>query len=54
MFGGTKIAGDERALRTNEPIDLIIATPGRLQDHLNQNTAGPRERILRCPFGFPS
>ncbi|OQS01659.1 DEAD/DEAH box RNA helicase [Achlya hypogyna] len=38
FVGGTSVDADARALAA--PIDLLVATPGRLQDHLRSDTGG--------------
>jgi ATP-dependent RNA helicase MSS116, mitochondrial len=45
MIGGTNIDKDKRTLQREQGLRLLIATPGRLQDHLNQNTAHIVERL---------
>lgn len=47
MIGGTNIDKDKRALKQMSKLRLLLATPGRLQDHLNQNTANIVERLSR-------
>ncbi|KAK3276178.1 hypothetical protein CYMTET_15734 [Cymbomonas tetramitiformis] len=42
LVGGVKITRDYKSLE--KPADIVVATPGRLQDHL-QNTPGFRERL---------
>jgi superfamily II DNA/RNA helicase len=45
MIGGTNIDKDKKRLQRDQNIRVVIATPGRLQDHLNQNTSNIVERI---------
>ncbi|CAB9524314.1 dependent RNA helicase [Seminavis robusta] len=46
MIGGTNIDKDKRILQSpQQKLRLLIATPGRLQDHLNQNTANIVQRL---------
>lgn len=47
MIGGTNIDKDKRQLTQKSNLRLLLATPGRLQDHLNQNTANIVERLSR-------
>jgi len=47
MIGGTSIDKDKRALAQKSKLRLLLATPGRLQDHLNQNTANIVHRLSR-------
>lgn len=49
VVGGVNISKDHRALGPSKPLDLLVATPGRLQDHL-ENTAGFAERFNRASF----
>jgi len=42
VIGGTNIKTDQRKLAANQPVDLLVATPGRLIDHL-ENTPGIAE-----------
>lgn len=48
FYGGTNIKADHRHL-ASEACDLLVATPGRLQDHLN-NTPGFSKRIDGLSF----
>jgi ATP-dependent RNA helicase MSS116, mitochondrial len=46
MIGGTNIDKDKRLLEKNRTVlRLLVATPGRLQDHLTQNTANLVDRL---------
>jgi ATP-dependent RNA helicase MSS116 len=45
MIGGTSIEKDKKRMQRDPNIRVLIATPGRLQDHLQQNTAGIVERL---------
>ncbi|CAD7936777.1 unnamed protein product [Amoebophrya sp. A120] len=55
MFGGRDIKKDKQQLektagrdnKTYRTIDLLVATPGRLYDHLQQNTAMIYERLMQ-------
>ncbi|KAL7520197.1 hypothetical protein ACHAWX_004943 [Stephanocyclus meneghinianus] len=47
MIGGTSIDKDKRQLAQKNHLRLLLATPGRLQDHLNQNTANLVQRMSR-------
>ena len=47
MIGGTNIEKDKRALKQKSKLRLLLATPGRLLDHLNQNTANIVKRLSR-------
>lgn len=40
VVGGTNIKSDLRGLQGNNPPDLLIATPGRLNDHLQNSGLG--------------
>ena len=46
VFGGMKIAGDHRAFRNKPQCHILVATPGRLIDHL-KNTPGFVDRLAR-------
>jgi ATP-dependent RNA helicase MSS116 len=48
FFGGTKIKGDHRQLSHN-PVDVLVATPGRMQDHLD-HTPGFQHRLSQLKF----
>uniref|UniRef100_M4B154 ATP-dependent RNA helicase n=1 Tax=Hyaloperonospora arabidopsidis (strain Emoy2) TaxID=559515 RepID=M4B154_HYAAE len=45
FVGGTPIKKDQRTLLSSTPIDILIATPGRLVDHLKQNTGKLADRL---------
>lgn len=45
LIGGTNIDKDKKRLQRDQSIRVLIATPGRLQDHLTQNTANIVERL---------
>ncbi|CAI5711961.1 unnamed protein product [Hyaloperonospora brassicae] len=45
FVGGTVVKKDQRTLTGSTPIDLLIATPGRLVDHLKQNTGKLADRL---------
>ena len=44
MYGGTKTSIEQRSLREMKNLDIVVATPGRLIDHL-QNTRGFADRL---------
>ncbi|CEG40794.1 dead deah box rna [Plasmopara halstedii] len=48
FVGGISIKKDERALTSGTPIDILVATPGRLVDHLKQNTGNIVTRLGEC------
>jgi len=48
FFGGVNIKGDKNAL-DGKPCDILVATPGRLTDHL-QNTKGFSDRLWQLMF----
>eukprot|EP01060_Flectonema_neradi_P010931 TRINITY_DN1801_c0_g1_i1.p1 TRINITY_DN1801_c0_g1~~TRINITY_DN1801_c0_g1_i1.p1 ORF type:complete len:622 (+),score=114.43 TRINITY_DN1801_c0_g1_i1:153-1868(+) len=35
VVGGVNIKGDNRRFNSTQPVDILVATPGRLQDHMN-------------------
>lgn len=43
--GGVNIKKDINAMRKNQRLDILVATPGRLQDHLNQDTENITARL---------
>ncbi len=45
VFGGVAAGPQDRALRAG--VDLIVATPGRLLDHINSNAAN-FESVVQC------
>ncbi|ETN03062.1 hypothetical protein PPTG_16063 [Phytophthora nicotianae INRA-310] len=45
FVGGANIKKDERTLTSSTPIDILVATPGRLVDHLKQNTGNIVNRL---------
>eukprot|EP00644_Phytophthora_capsici_P002304 jgi/Phyca11/548149/estExt2_Genewise1Plus.C_PHYCAscaffold_270370 len=45
FVGGANIKKDERSLTSSMPIDILVATPGRLVDHLKQNTGNIVSRL---------
>lgn len=45
FVGGTNIKKDERALTNAAPIDILVATPGRLVDHMKKNTGNVVTRL---------
>ncbi|GMF11653.1 unnamed protein product [Phytophthora lilii] len=45
FVGGANIKKDERTLTSSAPIDILVATPGRLVDHLKQNTGRIADRL---------
>ena len=47
LIGGTNIDKDRKQLERDHNIRVVIATPGRLQDHLAKNTANIIGRIAR-------
>lgn len=48
FYGGTKINQDHKRLKSG-PINILVATPGRLQDHL-ENTPGFNDRLSKLSF----
>lgn len=48
FVGGSSISKDTRTLTSSTPLDILIATPGRLQDHLQQNTGSIQQRLGRA------
>jgi len=49
VYGGVNISKDMRSLNSGPPVDVLVATPGRLEDHL-ANTPGFRERLKGIQF----
>lgn len=47
MFGGTSISKDVRVLAPSSRLDVLVATPGRLVDHLQSGRLGDRLKGLR-------
>ncbi|KAL4146543.1 hypothetical protein PRNP1_012407 [Phytophthora ramorum] len=45
FVGGANIKKDERTLTSSAPIDILVAIPGRLVDHLKQNTGRIADRL---------
>ncbi|CAH0477398.1 unnamed protein product [Peronospora belbahrii] len=45
FVGGANIKEDERTLTSSTPIDVLVATPGRLVDHLKQNRGKITDRL---------
>lgn len=45
FVGGANIKKDERTLTGSAPVDILVATPGRLVDHLKQNTGRIADRL---------
>ncbi|KAG7393630.1 hypothetical protein PHYPSEUDO_007467 [Phytophthora pseudosyringae] len=45
FVGGANIKKDERTLTSSAPVDILVATPGRLVDHLKQNTGRIADRL---------
>ena len=51
VVGGTNIKSDIRGFRANPPPDIVVATPGRLNDHLdNYNLAGSMQGLSHLIF----
>jgi len=48
FYGGTNVKGDHRVLKV-QPVDILVATPGRLQDHLD-NTPNFKQRVQQLYF----
>lgn len=46
LMGGTSFPKDTRNL-AHDNVDIIVATPGRLQDHLIKNTSNIADRLMR-------
>jgi len=45
FVGGANIKKDERTLTSSAPLDILVATPGRLVDHLKNNTGRIADRL---------
>lgn len=45
FVGGSSISKDTKTLTSSVPLDILIATPGRLQDHLGQDTGGIQSKL---------
>ena len=45
LIGGTKISQDQKKLDANRGVGIIVATPGRLIDHLDSNTQNLSKRL---------
>ncbi|RLN71158.1 hypothetical protein BBJ28_00000211 [Nothophytophthora sp. Chile5] len=45
FVGGASMSKDTRTLTSNAPLDILIATPGRLMDHLKSNTGNIATRL---------
>lgn len=51
VVGGTNIKSDIRGFRATPPPDIVVATPGRLNDHLdNYNLAGAMQGLSHLIF----
>lgn len=51
VVGGTNIKADIRGFRANPPPDIVVATPGRLNDHLdNHGLAGAVQGLSHLIF----
>jgi len=48
FYGGTNIKGDH-SLLAHKPVDILVATPGRMEDHL-ANTSGFKQRLQKLAF----
>lgn len=46
VVGGMNIKTDMRELRASPPPDILVATPGRLNDHLENHGLAPSMRGL--------
>ncbi|CAN0273554.1 unnamed protein product, partial [Laminaria digitata] len=47
VVGGTNIKTDIRGFRGNPPPDILVATPGRLNDHLDNHGLAPAMQGLK-------
>ncbi|TYZ64876.1 hypothetical protein PybrP1_001099 [[Pythium] brassicae (nom. inval.)] len=45
LVGGTGMGSDLRHLTNPEPLDVLVATPGRLQAHLDANSGNIRQKL---------
>lgn len=48
FVGGNSIGRDVKTLSADSGIDILVATPGRLQDHLGQDTAKIGQKLSKC------
>ena len=46
VVGGVNIRGDIKRFNSTQPVDILVGTPGRLQDHLNSGTIYDRLQRL--------
>ncbi|TYZ64924.1 hypothetical protein PybrP1_001147 [[Pythium] brassicae (nom. inval.)] len=47
FVGGSSINKDVRSLTSETPLDILIATPGRLLDHIGQDTGSLRAKLAK-------
>ncbi|KAI9181106.1 hypothetical protein LWI28_011494 [Acer negundo] len=45
VIGGTRLTLEQKRMQTN-PCQILVATPGRLNDHIIENTAGFATRLM--------
>ncbi|KAK4847602.1 hypothetical protein QYF36_003749 [Acer negundo] len=45
VIGGTRLTLEQKRMQTN-PCQILVATPGRLKDHIIENTAGFATRLM--------